>query len=399
MRQRIKGQPVALARHSAQSPKTQGKAGKWSLLLVAGMLFLGTTAQTGFQDMASLVSGEGSARSSSVMKPSAAGSIQAANMPIDMTMTGSIDGAGIDTPGLGKIAFMSKAGKADVMPDEERINRSAKQGRIMGISKSLPPKAFTAGSILQRTSSLLRPTIGDEKPMVFKKPAIKGEEIRMALNFHEKKAKVEAKPVLPVLIADLAADKAIKISALAYAPQDPDYARESPFESLLKVNVEPVAPSVPFAPGDHDWAKKPLPKSVMSENEQRCLAAAVYFEARGEGTKGQAAVAQVVLNRVKNPTYPNTVCGVVYQNDDWRNRCQFSFACDGIKDRITETYHWRKAQEVAKAVASGEIYLPEVGSSTHYHATYVKPGWARTMEKMKKIGTHIFYRTYGGGWS
>ena len=399
MRQRIKGQTGALSSHSAYYRNTDAKTGWRSLALVAGILFLGSTAQTGFQDMASLISGEGAARSNAVMMPSAAGSIQAANMSVDTTTTGSIDGAGIDAPGIGKIAFMSKNGKADTVPDEDRVNRSQKQGRIVGVTKSLPPKAFTAGSILQRTSSLLRPTIGDEKPMIFKKSAIKGEEIQMALNFHEKKAPVEAKPVLPVLIADLAKDKAIKISAMAYAPQEPDYARESPFESLLKVNVDPLEPAVPFAPGDHDWAKKPLPASVMSETEQRCLAAAVYFEARGEGTKGQAAVAQVVLNRVKNPTYPNTVCGVVYQNDDWRNRCQFSFACDGIKDRITEPYHWRKAQEVAKAVASGEIYLPEVGSSTHYHATYVKPGWARTMEKMKKIGTHIFYRTYGGGWS
>jgi spore germination cell wall hydrolase CwlJ-like protein len=137
----------------------------------------------------------------------------------------------------------------------------------------------------------------------------------------------------------------------------------------------------------------------MSENEQRCLATGIYFEARGESTKGQAAVAQVILNRVKNPSYPNTVCGVVYQNDNWRNRCQFSFACDGIKDRITEPYYWRKAQQVALAVSSGEIYLPEIGASTHYYASYVHPSWARTMQKMKKIGTHIFYRTYGGGWS
>jgi spore germination cell wall hydrolase CwlJ-like protein len=68
--------------------------------------------------------------------------------------------------------------------------------------------------------------------------------------------------------------------------------------------------------------------------EQKCLAEGIYFEARGEKVEGQAAVAQVILNRVRNPTFPNTICGVVYQNDTWRNRCQFSFACDGIRDRI-----------------------------------------------------------------
>ena len=104
-------------------------------------------------------------------------------------------------------------------------------------------------------------------------------------------------------------------------------------------------------------------------------------------------MAQVILNRVKNPTYPNSICGVVYQNDHWRNRCQFSFACDGHKDRITESAHFRKAEEVARAVTDGTIWLPEVGSSTHYYADYVSPGWARSMKKMKKIGRHIFYRT------
>ncbi|HET9705729.1 MAG TPA: cell wall hydrolase [Vicinamibacterales bacterium] len=115
--------------------------------------------------------------------------------------------------------------------------------------------------------------------------------------------------------------------------------------------------------------------------------------------RGQAAVAQVVLNRVRNPAYPATICGVVYQNDNWRNRCQFSFACDGIKDRVTSRYHYRRAEEIAMAVTAGKIFLPEVASSTHYYADYVNPRWARTMQKMKKIGLHIFYRTYGGGWS
>jgi spore germination cell wall hydrolase CwlJ-like protein len=143
----------------------------------------------------------------------------------------------------------------------------------------------------------------------------------------------------------------------------------------------------------------PLPASVFSKPEQACLANAVYFEARSESLRGQAAVAQVVLNRVRNPAYPATVCGVVYQNSNWRNACQFSFACDGIKDRITEPSHYKTAQDVAMAVTAGKIFLPEVGSSTHYYANYVHPGWARSMHKMVKIGLHIFYRTYGGGWS
>ncbi|MGR3544939.1 MAG: cell wall hydrolase, partial [Paracoccus sp. (in: a-proteobacteria)] len=90
---------------------------------------------------------------------------------------------------------------------------------------------------------------------------------------------------------------------------------------------------------------------------------------------------------------PDSICGVVYQNDHWRNRCQFSFACDGIKDRVASPAHYKVAQDVAEAVTAGRIWLEEVGSSTHYHANYVNPRWAHAMKRMKQIGRHIFYRT------
>lgn len=115
--------------------------------------------------------------------------------------------------------------------------------------------------------------------------------------------------------------------------------------------------------------------------------------------KGQAAVAQAVLNRVRNPAYPKSICGVVYQNDKWRNRCQFSFACDGIRDRVASREHYRMAEEVALAVTAGKIWLPEIGSSTTTTQDARPARWARAMERMKQIGRHIFYRTYGGGWS
>jgi len=130
----------------------------------------------------------------------------------------------------------------------------------------------------------------------------------------------------------------------------------------------------------------------VSEKQFQCLATAVYFEARGESYRGQAAVAQVVLNRVKHRLYPNTICAVVYQNQHSRNACQFSFACDGIPERITEPDAWAKAKEIASRVLRGEIYLPEVGDATHYHANYVRPRWALHMKKVTQIGMHIFYR-------
>ncbi|MCE7030898.1 cell wall hydrolase [Jiella avicenniae] len=185
--------------------------------------------------------------------------------------------------------------------------------------------------------------------------------------------------------------------ALGYAPADGGTAgrASSMFERVLKDQPEAFIP--PIDDDDHAWAATPLPKEAMSESEQTCLANGIYFEARGESSQGQAAVAQVILNRVRNPAYPNTICGVVYQNKNWRNRCQFSFACDGHKDRIRDAGAYTEAEDIAKKVTTGEIWIAEVGSATHYHANYVRPRWARAMEKVDKIGRHIFYRTYNGG--
>jgi spore germination cell wall hydrolase CwlJ-like protein len=125
---------------------------------------------------------------------------------------------------------------------------------------------------------------------------------------------------------------------------------------------------------------------------ERCLAEAIYFEARGEPERGQKAVAQVVMNRVFSSFYPDNVCGVVYQNAHRRLACQFTFACDGIPDRVREPDMWAQAKRIARDTLDGKIWLPEIGKATHYHANYVHPWWVRTMRKHKKIGVHIFYR-------
>ena len=130
--------------------------------------------------------------------------------------------------------------------------------------------------------------------------------------------------------------------------------------------------------------------------EKKCLAEAVYFEARSESEDGQAAVAQVVLNRVNSGLYPETVCGVVYQNRQRRNACQFSFACEGKSLRITEPEPWKTAVRIADEVAAGSTYLADVGGATHYHANYVRPRWAKRLKKMDVIGNHIFYKLRPG---
>lgn len=135
----------------------------------------------------------------------------------------------------------------------------------------------------------------------------------------------------------------------------------------------------------------------VSDKELWCLATAIYFEARGETYRGQVGVAQVVLNRVKDHRYPDTICGVVFQNQNRRNSCQFSFACDGIPETVTEREPWVQAEEIASKVTAGELYLTEVGEATHYHATYVRPAWAPRMTKLTQIGLHVFYK-FKSGW-
>ena len=125
---------------------------------------------------------------------------------------------------------------------------------------------------------------------------------------------------------------------------------------------------------------------------ERCLTNAIYFEARGEVERGQMAVAQVVLNRAFSGYYPDNVCGVVYQNAHRHLACQFTFACDNVRDVVTEPEAWETAKRIARDTLDGKLWVPEVGMSTHYHATYVHPWWVRTMRKQHRLGIHIFYR-------
>jgi hypothetical protein len=130
---------------------------------------------------------------------------------------------------------------------------------------------------------------------------------------------------------------------------------------------------------------------------EKCLTDAVYFEARGEPVNGQIAVAQVVMNRVFSGYYPTTVCGVVYQNAHRRSACQFTFACDGIPDRVTEPDAWARAKQIARDTLDGKLWLKLVGKSTHYHAYWVRPRWVGEMMKLHRLGVHTFYRPRAWG--
>jgi spore germination cell wall hydrolase CwlJ-like protein len=374
-----------------------------SQIVIGAGIWLAFPTAIAYQDMMSLVSGlEGkSARWAAYLEASAAGSIHRAEMPfVDATVTGSISGAGMKAAELGLVALRDNKRGAEELPDEMRVNRADKQGRVVRVAPIAPPRSFNAGSIFERTSSLMQMQSEPDIQMAFVVPPILGQEIEIAGTFHNREDN-KVSPGVPAMLASLVTNDTPDILATAYAPPAPDYASTSPFASLLQgepdENEGRFIP--PIGPNDHAWMGNPLPPHVFTAKEQKCLAEGIYFEARSESLKGQAAVAQVILNRVRNPTYPDTICGVVYQNQSWRNRCQFSFACEGKTLRIASPRHYEVAEEIAMAVTAGKIFIPEVGSSTHYHATYVNPRWARSMQRLQRIGLHIFYRTRGGGWS
>ena len=176
-----------------------------------------------------------------------------------------------------------------------------------------------------------------------------------------------------------------------------------PAEEVAKAaeSGESVAPKGEVN-ADNQHAKTPAERLGLTDEKSRarsekCLAEAVYFEARGEAVRGQIAVAQVVMNRTFSGFYPNTVCGVVYQNKHRHYACQFTFACDNVADVVREPEMWDRAKKIAKAMLDGQLWLPEVAKSTHYHAYWVHPSWVSEMKKMYKFGVHTFYRPKAWG--
>jgi hypothetical protein len=223
-------------------------------------------------------------------------------------------------------------------------------------------------------------------------------------------ASIKAEPVGPQMSAGL---QLSEIAARSQASVPPDIqlaslpTQDVPREPLASDSVAIVAAAMPIIPLN----EVPLPRAAppMSPADrlglkgkdytraERCLANAIYFEARSEPIRGQMAVAQVVVNRTFSGFYPNDICGVVYQNASRHLACQFTFACDGKSKAITERSHWAVANRIARQTLDGQIYVPEVGKSTHYHAAYVHPNWMHEMHKLARFGLHSFYRPYAWG--
>lgn len=165
-------------------------------------------------------------------------------------------------------------------------------------------------------------------------------------------------------------------------------------ETALEVNAH-----IPLAGGPNPAATPFVFGKTSAETRGRaveCLTSAIYYEAAQEPTDGQRAVAQVVLNRVRHPAFPNSVCGVVYEGSTRATGCQFTFTCDGSMAYAPVPSLWNRARQVAEAALNGFVYAP-VGYATHYHANYVVPYWASSLTKTLVAGAHIFYR-WPGGW-
>ena len=170
---------------------------------------------------------------------------------------------------------------------------------------------------------------------------------------------------------------------LGFNPLDPEEAQR--INAAIPSLAAAITAAKPFAIDFRSPARKPA---------VRCLALAIYYEAALEPRAGQEAVAQVVLNRVRDPNFPNTVCGVVFQGADLSTGCQFSFTCLGDMARPPAAWAWKNAEDVAEKALNGYV-APQVGTATFYHADYVMPYWSPNLTKLNQIGRHIFYRWRG----
>lgn len=233
-----------------------------------------------------------------------------------------------------------------------------------------PALAHPASWVLSIGAALALSLFGSERASYAVSPGIRAAQITLQLE--------DPLPLTARSVA-LPQPRGVTTSLVAQAPQTGGLTLSIPSA------FEPGPAAAPFFMG-----------RISSEDFRRaeqCLTTAIYYEAASESEDGQRAVAQVVLNRVRHPAWPNTVCGVIYQGSD-RPGCQFSYACDGSMRRRPEPRLWAQAAEFARDALSGHVYGP-VGMATHYHTLQVNPVWNRNFVITAVLGNHIFYRLPG----
>ncbi|HTK35696.1 MAG TPA: cell wall hydrolase [Caulobacteraceae bacterium] len=199
-----------------------------------------------------------------------------------------------------------------------------------------------------------------------------------------------------------AAELARRFDPNQFEPEDPQVGFPAGDHALMQLQqvqdaqARQANAAIPFALDVIPAAPFVLKAASAAERERavHCLTNAIYYEAALEPIEGQRAVAQVVLNRVRNANFPKSICGVVYQGWEKLTGCQFSFTCDGALVRAPVAMIWKQNRKVAEAALNGYV-MGAVGLATHYHADYVSPYWAPTLVKVSQIGAHIFYRWPG----
>jgi len=191
----------------------------------------------------------------------------------------------------------------------------------------------------------------------------------------------------------------VSVSCVPMAAEAPLLSAAPPIVPQAQAALRPPVPFTPVAAAVHAAAAFTFAahSPIDRLRARDCLAQAVYYEARSETEDGQRAVAQVVLNRVRSPAFPHSVCGVVYQGPmRVGGGCQFTFTCDGSLAAAPAGDAWIRARTIADQALAGRVFAP-VGLATHYHANYVSPAWAPRMIPLAAIGLHDFYRMAGPG--
>ena len=250
-----------------------------------------------------------------------------------------------------------------------QINRAHKGDPFVALRPGIDARAIGSIHVAARE---------EDFPQASMSPAVASEILRPVIPFTD-----GATPAVPL-------DRAL----VAVSP--------SPSDGKLAVGVvrgpaysTPSGLNANWIAAKADLSDRPVYASLIdpktSARQMRCLAEAIYFEARSEPEAGQAAVAQVVLNRVRSGIFPTDVCGVVYQDRERPFACQFSFACEGKSLRVEEPGSWATATRIADDVVQGRTFDPKVVAAINYHAVYVTPFWASTLRRVDRIGLHIFY--------
>jgi hypothetical protein len=321
------------------------------------------------------------------------GAMRAGNDSIAVAETSEVVIVAIrDVPGRSVATAAAKTETSTAPEQKVAITPRAAINPLAGLAAAKSQDAITVAMAVpaQKADDQLTPLFAGLAPL----PQAKVVVLGTALNDF-------ASAMPPLKLASIRLDEPIENQS----PFPPPPAFSRPEEPAPVKSVALFAPGEVPLPRPAPGAPLPSPAELLGlknnpaayAKAERCLANAIYFEARSEQVRGQMAVAQVVVNRAFSGFYPSDICSVVYQNAHRRLACQFTFACDGKRKTINERGAWARAKRIAKQTLDGLIYLPEVAKSTHYHAAYVHPYWAREMKRLARYGLHSVYRPRAWG--